>query len=62
MYVYLGFKVDTVLQTGWTGLMYAASGANVEVVKLLLDRGADPKFSKGKPQSSLDQREHLMIP
>ncbi|MBZ3870574.1 Ankyrin repeat, SAM and basic leucine zipper domain-containing protein 1, partial [Sciurus carolinensis] len=32
---------------GWTLLMYAASIANVEIVQLLLDRGANASFDKG---------------
>ena len=39
--------MDTVLPAGWTGLMYSVSCANVEVAKLLLDRGANPEFNKG---------------
>ncbi|KAL3852839.1 hypothetical protein ACJMK2_016454 [Sinanodonta woodiana] len=39
-----GFKVDTALKSGWSGLMYAANTGNSEMVKLLLDRGANPNF------------------
>ncbi|XP_053378244.1 ankyrin repeat, SAM and basic leucine zipper domain-containing protein 1-like [Mercenaria mercenaria] len=45
-YMDLGFKVDTELKSGWTGLMYAANNANSDIVKLLLDSGANPNFQK----------------
>lgn len=43
-YLTLGFKADTPLKSSWTGLMYAANSANLEIVKLLLDSGANPNF------------------
>jgi len=45
--IFTGFKVDSVLKSGWTGLLYAASYANAEVTSLLLDNGANPNFRKG---------------
>ncbi|KAK3585906.1 hypothetical protein CHS0354_038442 [Potamilus streckersoni] len=43
-----GFKVDTVLKSGWSGLMYAANTGNADMVKLLLDKGANPNFHTDK--------------
>jgi ankyrin repeat protein len=42
-----GVAVDTILKSGWTGLMYASNCANKEMVKLLLENGADINFHKG---------------
>ncbi|XP_006023682.1 ankyrin repeat, SAM and basic leucine zipper domain-containing protein 1 isoform X2 [Alligator sinensis] len=41
-----GVSVDISFQFGWTPLMYAASVANVELVHILLDRGANASFEK----------------
>lgn len=43
-----GVSVDTSFRYGWTPLMYAANVANVEMVRVLLDRGANASFSKDK--------------
>lgn len=43
-----GYKVNTVLKCGWTPLMYAASSALPQIVKFLIDNGADPHSHKGK--------------
>uniref|UniRef100_A0A452FA63 Ankyrin repeat, SAM and basic leucine zipper domain-containing protein 1 n=3 Tax=Capra hircus TaxID=9925 RepID=A0A452FA63_CAPHI len=43
-----GISVDTSFQYGWTSLMYAASVSNVELVRVLLDRGANASFDKDK--------------
>uniref|UniRef100_A0A8D2JLL9 Uncharacterized protein n=1 Tax=Sciurus vulgaris TaxID=55149 RepID=A0A8D2JLL9_SCIVU len=43
-----GISVHSSFRYGWTPLMYAASIANVEMVQLLLDRGANASFDKGK--------------
>ncbi len=43
-----GVPVDTAFSSGWTALMYAANSANEEAVGLLLNRGADPNFHKGR--------------
>ncbi|XP_060051700.1 ankyrin repeat, SAM and basic leucine zipper domain-containing protein 1 isoform X2 [Erinaceus europaeus] len=43
-----GISVDTSFRYGWTPLMYAANVANVEMVQVLLDRGANASFSKDK--------------
>uniref|UniRef100_A0A452H8D0 Ankyrin repeat, SAM and basic leucine zipper domain-containing protein 1 n=1 Tax=Gopherus agassizii TaxID=38772 RepID=A0A452H8D0_9SAUR len=41
-----GVNVESSFQFGWTPLMYAASVANVELVRILLDRGANASFDK----------------
>uniref|UniRef100_A0A8C0ISP9 Ankyrin repeat, SAM and basic leucine zipper domain containing 1 n=1 Tax=Chelonoidis abingdonii TaxID=106734 RepID=A0A8C0ISP9_CHEAB len=41
-----GVNVEFSFQFGWTPLMYAASVANVELVRILLDRGANASFDK----------------
>ncbi|XP_028928603.1 ankyrin repeat, SAM and basic leucine zipper domain-containing protein 1 isoform X1 [Ornithorhynchus anatinus] len=41
-----GMQVDSSFRFGWTPLMYAASIANVDLVRILLDRGANASFSK----------------
>ncbi|KAB0375911.1 hypothetical protein FD755_012554 [Muntiacus reevesi] len=41
-----GISVDTSFQYGWTSLMYAASVSNVQLVRVLLDRGANASFDK----------------
>uniref|UniRef100_A0A2K6FG32 Ankyrin repeat, SAM and basic leucine zipper domain containing 1 n=1 Tax=Propithecus coquereli TaxID=379532 RepID=A0A2K6FG32_PROCO len=43
-----GISVDSSFRYGWTPLMYAASIANVDLVRVLLDRGANASFDKGK--------------
>ncbi|XP_016052416.1 PREDICTED: ankyrin repeat, SAM and basic leucine zipper domain-containing protein 1 isoform X1 [Miniopterus natalensis] len=43
-----GISVDSSFQYGWTPLMYAASVSNVELVRVLLDRGANASFDKDK--------------
>ncbi|XP_037693691.1 ankyrin repeat, SAM and basic leucine zipper domain-containing protein 1 [Choloepus didactylus] len=43
-----GVSVDSSFRYGWTPLMYAASVANVELVRVLLDRGANASFNKDK--------------
>uniref|UniRef100_A0A8C5LD62 Ankyrin repeat, SAM and basic leucine zipper domain-containing protein 1 n=1 Tax=Jaculus jaculus TaxID=51337 RepID=A0A8C5LD62_JACJA len=43
-----GISVDSSFRYGWTPLMYAASIANVELVRFLLDRGANASFDKDK--------------
>lgn len=47
-----GYKVNTVLKCGWTPLMYAASSALPQIVKFLIDNGADPHSHKGKTKNS----------
>ena len=37
-----GIDLDMPLRSGWTALMYACNYGNVEAVKLLLEKGADP--------------------
>ncbi|XP_070611576.1 ankyrin repeat, SAM and basic leucine zipper domain-containing protein 1 [Erythrolamprus reginae] len=41
-----GINVESSLKFGWTPLMYAASIANVELMYLLLSRGANASFEK----------------
>uniref|UniRef100_A0A8C3YBV6 Ankyrin repeat, SAM and basic leucine zipper domain-containing protein 1 n=1 Tax=Catagonus wagneri TaxID=51154 RepID=A0A8C3YBV6_9CETA len=43
-----GINVDSKFCYGWTPLMYAASVSNVELVRVLLDRGANASFDKDK--------------
>ncbi|KAM7325447.1 hypothetical protein ACRRTK_015700 [Alexandromys fortis] len=43
-----GINVDSSFRYGWTPLMYASSVANVEMVRFLLDRGANASFDKDK--------------
>ncbi|MBZ3886346.1 Ankyrin repeat, SAM and basic leucine zipper domain-containing protein 1 [Sciurus carolinensis] len=43
-----GISVHCKFRYGWTPLIYAASIANVEMVQLLLDRGANANFDKDK--------------
>nr|Q108U1.1 RecName: Full=Ankyrin repeat, SAM and basic leucine zipper domain-containing protein 1; AltName: Full=Germ cell-specific ankyrin, SAM and basic leucine zipper domain-containing protein [Loxodonta africana]ABG66651.1 GASZ [Loxodonta africana] len=43
-----GISVESSFRYGWTPLMYAASVANVELVRVLLDRGANASFEKDK--------------
>ncbi|XP_062991073.1 ankyrin repeat, SAM and basic leucine zipper domain-containing protein 1 [Elgaria multicarinata webbii] len=42
----LGVNVESTFKFGWTPLMYAASVANVELMHILLRRGADASFDK----------------
>ncbi|PVD24361.1 hypothetical protein C0Q70_14842 [Pomacea canaliculata] len=41
-----GLDVNTILSTGWTGLMYAGSLGKVDIFKLLLEKGGDPNYHK----------------
>ncbi|XP_042326634.1 LOW QUALITY PROTEIN: ankyrin repeat, SAM and basic leucine zipper domain-containing protein 1 [Sceloporus undulatus] len=41
-----GVSVESTFKFGWTPLMYAASVANVELMHILLDRGANASFDK----------------
>ncbi|XP_053113044.1 ankyrin repeat, SAM and basic leucine zipper domain-containing protein 1 isoform X2 [Hemicordylus capensis] len=41
-----GVSVETMFKFGWTALMYAASVVNVELMRILLDRGANASFDK----------------
>lgn len=50
-----GYKVNTVLKCGWTPLMYAASSALPQIVKFLIDNGADPHSHKGKTKNSVSK-------
>ncbi|XP_006859376.1 PREDICTED: ankyrin repeat, SAM and basic leucine zipper domain-containing protein 1 [Chrysochloris asiatica] len=43
-----GVSVDASFQFGWTPLMHAASIANAELVRVLLDRGANASYEKDK--------------
>ncbi|XP_053575172.1 ankyrin repeat, SAM and basic leucine zipper domain-containing protein 1 [Bombina bombina] len=44
----VGINVECCFQFGWTPLMYAASVAHLEMVRVLLDRGANASFEKDK--------------
>lgn len=48
LFILTGISVDSSFRYGWTPLMYAASVSNVELVRVLLDRGANASFDKGK--------------
>lgn len=41
-----GFKIDTPLEAGWSALLHSCFLGNSDVVKFLLDSGADPNFHK----------------
>ncbi|XP_015271497.1 PREDICTED: ankyrin repeat, SAM and basic leucine zipper domain-containing protein 1 [Gekko japonicus] len=41
-----GLSVESTFKFGWTALMYAASVVNVELMRILLDRGANASFDK----------------
>lgn len=58
-----GYKVNTVLKCGWTPLMYAASSALPQIVKFLIDNGADPHSHKGiiETQNQETTTEFCMI-
>ncbi|XP_006882758.1 PREDICTED: ankyrin repeat, SAM and basic leucine zipper domain-containing protein 1 [Elephantulus edwardii] len=43
-----GISVESSFRYGWTPLMYAASVSNAELVRVLLDRGANASFEKDK--------------
>ncbi|XP_063302919.1 ankyrin repeat, SAM and basic leucine zipper domain-containing protein 1 [Pelobates fuscus] len=43
-----GLSVDCCFSFGWTPLMYAASVANLEMVRVLLNRGANASFDRDK--------------
>ncbi|KAM4676042.1 ankyrin repeat, SAM and basic leucine zipper domain-containing protein 1 [Discoglossus pictus] len=43
-----GVNVECCFQFGWTPLMYAASVADLDMVRVLLDRGANASFEKDK--------------
>ena len=42
-----GIDPDVQLKSGWTSLMLAASNASLELVELLINRGANVNFHKG---------------
>ena len=46
--LFLGFNVNTPLKGGWVALMYACNHGNSEIVRLLLQHGANPNTQKGK--------------
>ena len=41
-------SVDCILKSGWTGLMHAVSCGLPEVATILIERGANVNFQKGK--------------
>ncbi|EHB10170.1 Ankyrin repeat, SAM and basic leucine zipper domain-containing protein 1 [Heterocephalus glaber] len=43
-----GIDIESIFCYGWTPLTYAASVANIELVRVLLDRGANASFNKDK--------------
>ena len=45
----IGFDINKVLTSGWTALMYACDYGVNDVIKLLLESGADSKTEIGKP-------------
>lgn len=44
----MGRDVNEFFYTGWTMLLYASSAMVPEVIKHLLELGADPNIHKGK--------------
>lgn len=44
------FFVDTILMADWTALMFAANFGHKNIVKYLIERGADPNYHSGMPQ------------
>lgn len=58
-----GYKVNTVLKCGWTPLMYAASSALPQIVKFLIDNGADPHSHKGKTKTQNQKitKKHFVV-
>ena len=44
---FVGFDVNSVLKCGWTGLMYAANSANIQIVDFLLSKGSNVKSHYG---------------
>lgn len=42
-----GFQPDTVLKSGWSALMYAASEGSLEIIKILLEQNASVNFKSG---------------
>lgn len=42
------FFIDAILKAGWTALMYAAYRGHPHLLRLCLERGADPNYQKGK--------------
>ena len=43
-----GLQVNEKLSSDWTAIMYASQYARVEIVRFLLDHGADPNYSVGE--------------
>ncbi|KAJ6654086.1 hypothetical protein lerEdw1_007450 [Lerista edwardsae] len=46
--LHAGVSVESTFKFGWTPLMYAASVVNVELMRILLDRGANASFDKNQ--------------
>lgn len=47
IFCYAGINADTILKSGWTGLMYACSVGHGDITEYLLQKGADPNFHHG---------------
>ena len=43
----LGFDPNSVLSGGWTGLLYSCDHGHYDIIKLLLEKGANPNAHKG---------------
>lgn len=61
VHVISGYKVNTVLKCGWTPLMYAASSALPQIVKFLIDNGADPHSHKGNQNSEPGNHKNSLV-
>ena len=46
-FVFAGFNAERKVKSGWTSLMFAANSAQVDILNVLLQHGANPNFKKG---------------
>lgn len=43
----IGFDPNSVLSGGWTALLYSCDHGHYDIIKLLLEKGANPNAHKG---------------